>query len=103
MKLILGDNIKTSVEIDYNKFTNVIHVLDLDQGKTVTNAIEQLMPKIHTKLKLLGELGDYTWYLYGTDGVVSEYYVSSGRFKQLSETDPLLHKIYVNYIKERVG
>lgn len=91
----------TEVQVYYNKFTNVIHVLDMDKGKTVTNAIEDLLKPIHADLRLPGDPRSYTWYLYGTDGYVSEYKANGPMFKYVETGDPLIHVPYVEFITAR--
>lgn len=76
---------KNSMELHVQIFIDPdnrrIHVLDQDAEGTmsVTNGIDQIQQEILEKHRLDGEINDWQWVLYGTDGVVSVF--EQGQFK----------------------
>lgn len=81
-------NFKCECMISFNAETKIIHVLDdYQQGNTsVTNGVQYGQKAILDELGLKGKVEDYTWYLYGTDGVVSNF--KHGQFNFVSPVDP---------------
>jgi hypothetical protein len=69
---------------------HIVHVLDLgDPGApSVTNSIESIQKDVLKTLGLKGKPKDHRWWLYGTDGVITEFDITkeaSNRFLFVSE------------------
>lgn len=82
-------NVKFTAE--YREETNIVHVLDLantseDAHKTVTNGIEEIAGHVMNKLELGDDPREYTWFLYGTDGVVSIFNFRFTSFHPVDKT-----------------
>ncbi|MFE8701133.1 hypothetical protein ACFYKX_11060 [Cytobacillus sp. FJAT-54145] len=63
----------------------MIHVLDLNEEGTrsVTNGIDDLQPLIIREVHVAKRIEDYTWILYGTDGVASRF--ENGAFTPIED------------------
>lgn len=61
--------------IHVDQLNKRIHVLDVNEKNTtsVTNGIDSIQNKILERHNLTGNVSDWLWVLYGTDGVVSLY------------------------------
>lgn len=61
--------------IHVDRMRQIIHVLDVndDNTRSVTNGIEQIQPQIIQQHQLSGEVSNWKWILYGTDGIASLY------------------------------
>jgi hypothetical protein len=100
--LALGNPVKTHMEACCDPETKVVHVLDLDQGRTVTNAIDNIYGQIFQALKLEGDCEDWQWYLYATDGLVSRYIIQDERIAHLPQDDPAIFPLFMGVMKERL-
>lgn len=77
-------------EAYYDKDKRVLHVLDamgmsLEPRKSVTNGIENLIPILEKQLKIKY---DYKIFLYGTDGIISEFDNLTKQFKIVEQERP---------------
>ena len=68
-----GREIHCKIYIDPGK--RIIHVLDLAKNDTmtVTNGIEHIQHEILKRHGLIGSVADWTWVLYGTDGIATTF------------------------------
>lgn len=95
-----GINVVCRVLIEKEK--NVIHVFDPDSydAMSVTNGIDLIQPEILRLNDLPGKVEDYTWYLYGTDGIASEYKNKTFSFVPLES--PVLVDEFVRIMKDKL-
>lgn len=80
---------------------DTIHVLDVNHDGTisVTNGIDQIQQQILKKHQLSGDVSNYKWILYGTDGIASQFH--NQNFIVPQEADLL--KQFVNLSKKMSG
>lgn len=92
----------TSFEYFIDYINKKIHLLDLDQSRTMslTNAID---PTFQQKLVdaecLLKDVLDFEWLCYGTDGIVASY--RNYNFKFANHKLPYLHQPYLEIMTKR--
>lgn len=84
----LINNVK--FEAYYDKSQRALHVLDamgmsLEPRMSLTNGIDNLIPILEKHFKIKYE---YKLYLYGTDGIISEYNPITNRFIHVSKDNP---------------
>lgn len=91
----LGAEIHCHIHIA--KPTATIHVLDANAPDTmsVTNGIEQIQAEIMERHGLAGNIPDWNWILYGTDGIASLF--RDGKFELAPEN--LLYQPFLNMSK----
>lgn len=66
----------------------VIHLLDLDEGMSLTNAINyDFQVKVLENMRLGGKPEDYTWVLYHTDNTISVFENNSFKFDKNAPKD----------------
>lgn len=77
------------VHVDFS--TGTIHILDLDGSLSLTNGIDYIQENLMKRHNLSGNIGDWNWILYGTDGVASLF---NGDF--VFAPGQLIHMPFIN-------
>lgn len=90
----------TSLETMVDRESKTIHLLDNDQGKTLTNCITEVYSLIFGSL-CSGMVKDWKWLIYDTDGYVSECDVVEGKFTHVRLDSSELHEPFVEVMKSR--
>lgn len=76
----------------YDHKREIMHVLDLNnpESPSVTNSIERLREQIMARHRIWRGLDTVGWFLYGTDGIISEF--KGGQFFFVDPDDERVHQ-----------
>jgi hypothetical protein len=91
VNVAVGERVKTHVSVVIDKNNKVIHVLDLDMGRTITNSIDEVWPEIFKFTRDTDNANSWEWILYHTDGHISLYDLSGGSFTNVELDESKLY------------
>jgi hypothetical protein len=97
--LIYGSRF-AEVHLRIDTFKKHIHLLDLDLPERVslTNSIEAIQADLD--LFQQEEIDSYRWFLYGTDGIISEY--KNDHFEYVRFSEELVNEDWVPIMQKRI-
>lgn len=78
----------------YDKDNNVVHIYDETEGTnytSVTNAVDGIVPHLQG---IYGFGNNVKVYLYGTDGIISEFFPREKDFNTVDKGNSLVFKEY---------
>lgn len=113
MSVTLYDKVKirvpsgriVSVTIGVDQYNKTVHILDNDEGVTLTNCIDDIFLTVFQVCGCAGDVHGWNWYLYHTDAAVSFFDTSKCTMQVLSRDYDVLYQPFVRLLdlRESVG